>query len=205
MKNGRKTPFLGIQRYRTVRLIVVLRVCVPEVPVTVSEYVPAGVPPGAGGVGVGPGTAPPPPPPQPSARTRMARQKSFRSCGIAARPLATRRIRSKPPRMAYDQSQEPGCVDGGMAAVRAVEVTDTWADTLPPFGFTDPGDTPHVAPVGAPEQLRVTVWLNPFDAAMLSPIVAPCPALIDTEDPDGSVSEKSAGGGGGVMPSDACR
>ena len=93
-----------------------------------------------------------------------------------------------------------------MAAVlRAVEVMDIWADTLPPFGFTDPGDTPHVAPAGAPEQLSVTVWLNPLDAAMLTPIVVDWPALIDTADPDGSVSEKSAGGGGGVMPSDACR
>ena len=93
-----------------------------------------------------------------------------------------------------------------MAAVlRAVEVMDICADTLPPFGFTDPGDTPHVAPAGAPEQLSVTVWLNPLDAAMLTPIVAPCPALIDTADPDGSVSEKSAGGGGGVMLNDACR
>ena len=135
----------------------------------------------------------------------IARQKSFRSCELEMRVPAMRRMINRPPRMAQAQSQPTGCVEWGIAAVRAVEVMDTWADTLPPFGFTEPGDTPHVAPAGAPEQLSVIVWLNPFVPAILSPIEVDWPAVIDTEDPDGSVSEKSAGGGGGVIPSDACR
>ncbi len=39
---------------------------------------------------------------------------------------------------------------------RAVDVTATCAEAVPPFGLSDEGDTAQVAPAGAPEQESVT-------------------------------------------------
>jgi hypothetical protein len=110
------------------------------------------------------------------------------------------------PKTPNVQSQDPGyAIRGTAAELRAVEVIEICADTLPPFGFTEAGDTEQEAPEGAPVQLRVTFWLNPFVPAILSPIVVDCPAVMDTAEPAGSVREKSATGGGGATPKVACR
>ena len=114
--------------------------------------------------------------------------------------------RNKTPSIAAGQNQEKGTLETGSPAVlRAVELIDICAVVLAPLGFTEEGETPHVAPAGAPEQLKVTFWLNPLVPAIVSPMLVDCPAAMDTDDPEGSVSVKSAAGGGGGTLSAACR
>ena len=49
----------------------------------------------------------------------------------------------------------------GPAVALAVEVSETCSVAVPPFGFTDDGETAQVEPVGAPAQLKLMIWLNP--------------------------------------------
>ena len=122
---------------------------------------PAGVPPVAGGVGVGVGVAaalPAPPPAQPAARARIATHARMSDPGVIPAFLRSDAAKLRQARMAAIQSQGSRRLGLGITAVlRAVEVMDTCALTLPPLGLTEPGETLHPAAVGAPLQVKATV------------------------------------------------
>src|SRR5215467_6993140 len=67
---------------------------------------------------------------------------------------------------------------GGTAPARAVELTVTWAVAVDPLGLMELGEMLHADPLGAPEQLNATAWLNPPAADTVMVKVADCPALI---------------------------
>jgi len=63
--------------------------------------------------------------------------------------------------------------------LRAVVVKVTVAVTVwVPSSVNIEGETLQVVPAGAPMQLHITVWLNPFSGAADSVKVAVCPATI---------------------------
>jgi len=132
----------------------------PDVPVTVSVKVPAGVPvPDGGGVW----EPPPAKPAQPLARvtsrsallnanTTRPRRPATRARNAAAIDIA--RIK----RIAANggKGRTPG-----MAKPRAVVVIETDTDVPVPLGVTDAGVTVQVEALGAPTQVKEIAWLNP--------------------------------------------
>lgn len=83
------------------------------------------------------------------------------------RRFGVKKVRSRAKAMKIAVSQtvwfghEPRFCGGANRAARAVDVTETCAVTLLPFGLAEPGVTLHVDPVGAPEQLSETAWAKP--------------------------------------------
>jgi len=129
-------------------------------PLTVSMYVPAGVPL--------PREVDIDPPPPHAAHTStssklklsatQARRRRVPSVASAAKPISpstSRRPRGVP-------TSGRSCVPGP-ASARAVVVTRTVAcPRLDPSSVTSEGSTVHFAPCGAPLQLSFTVPCNPF-------------------------------------------
>ena len=180
----------------------------PEVAVTVSGNVPAGVP-GVPPPPVGGGADPPPPQEAQSpakstiianpdvairmtdATGRVARNPllRFRGFSVASRPS----IASSPkPGTHGNQGRPDGGPGGGPSIERAVVETVTVAvASFDPSRFTVVGAIEQVALGGAPPQLSDTLPVNPLTDESVSPYVADCPAEMVLEVGEAE-SEKTA-------------
>ncbi len=145
--------------YFTTTVTVALWLWLPDVPVIVSVYVPAGVPVGVPGVVVLEPLAPVlPQPTTPIAssasagKARASRKRRFGVNEIRSRANAAKIVVSQTVGFGH----EPRLCGGTNRVARAVDVTETCAVTLLPFGLAEPGVTLHVEPVGAPEQASET-------------------------------------------------
>ncbi len=180
---------------------------VPDVAVTVTVYVPAGVPLAEGvgvgdgdGIGVGVGEGEPLLavacwPPQPAARA-ATRTSGAAKAGFGKNPRPRGQLRSifcaANPRGASNRSSHIARGSLGSVAAWAVVATLTLIVAGAP-GFTVTADTGplQVALAGAPAQLIVTESGFP-DAASCKAKLAVCPALIVFAAPLGAVMVKSA-------------
>src|ERR1043166_5969964 len=154
-----KPPALPEDTYFTVNDSVAVCVRFPEVPVTVSAKVPAGVP------GFPPPPAPPavpPPPPQAvvNATTKAAITRARRMRRLLP-PSATTTTAN--PRQQNNQRSTISLsiagglkLEGGTSIARAVVVTCTVTDlAFVPSSVMEAGETLQVARAGAPAQLNV--------------------------------------------------
>jgi hypothetical protein len=177
MRRGLYPHLQKPRRQFTVSVSTTLRLIEPLVAVTVSVFVPAGVPGSTIGGVLGP--------PQPAItkiivnavthaiavvrfRTRLAR----RAIAIIAASSTISQIicRSTGPNL---------CVTSGFSRCgddRAVVVTLIGTATVVPERFTLAG-TPQLASAGAPVQLNAKFPLNPFTGVSASEYVAVCPGL----------------------------
>ena len=141
----------------------------PEVAVTVSVYVPAGVP----GDGVGVKLLPPPPHAGIDKVASMAAVSRTAANPARTGTMLTRR-RSKtnaaPTSATIRASHPTGKLKGaggerkfpGTTVPRALVMTLTVASTgVVPFSESEAGETVHVASAGAPVHARATVPVNP--------------------------------------------
>jgi hypothetical protein len=144
----------------------VVRVAPWALPVTVSVYVPAGVPPDGGGGGFVPLANPAHP--ETSAlvlisTTENASIHARRGTRATASLVAVTKLNTKATSINHIRggSGAPGTF--GISIAAAVVVTDTLKLVDAPLTLTVPG-TVHTACAGAPVQLTVTLPVNPFIA-----------------------------------------
>ena len=163
----------------TVRVTVVVFELAPDVPVTVTVYVPGVVP----GLAVVP---PPllPPPPQPMATPDTNSTRSPTMASQLRRRLGTPKKNSNASTAPPVDGQKS--LRGVLKAVAAVVPTDSVEVTaVAPEMVTDSGERAHdagsLAAVGAMAQVRLTVPVNPPDGVTVMVDVLPVVAPFATE------------------------
>jgi hypothetical protein len=150
------------------RVRLVVRVAPWALAVTVSVYVPAGVPPC--GVGGGVWFVPLANPAQPESSalvvistTEDATTHARRGTRARATLVATTKLSTKVNSINHIRSGSGARGASGINIAAAVVVTDTPRLVTAPLTFTVPGAV-HVACAGAPVQLTVTLPVKPFMA-----------------------------------------
>ena len=149
-----------------------------------------------------------PPPPHPAASARVSNNPEASGTivdrhrltpGWFRRPMAhaiavrTKASINRPLRRGDRGGTWGRCRVRGALTEAAVVVTLTVTFVAEPPGVTGLGETVQVASDGAPEQVKLTLWLNPPSPATLKVYVVDCPGatVAEVEEPDDAARVKS--------------